>query len=275
MKPKLIIHGGVHCKVATQAMKKSSIKEIYEKTLEFLQNHSALDSVEYAVKMLEDCPDFNAGTGAKLQQDGVVRMSASIMDGQTQRFGAVINIENVKNPVSVARFIMEKTEHLVLAGEPATKFAHSHGFPFYNPKTKKQVEEWQESLKKGKFQKPFGTAGAVVMDKDGHIAAATSTGGTNNNLPGRVGDVPLIGCGTYAGKYAGVSCTGHGEIIIRAMLAKFVYDKVASGREAMEAAREGIKEIKKIGGEAGLIVIDYKGNKGFYHNAQDMVYATS
>jgi len=182
------------------------------------QNGSALDAAEAAVMVLEDNPLFNAGTGSTLNQTGKVEMDAAIMDGDSLRAGAVAAVQGIKNPIKLARRVLEDGRHVILAGEGALMFAREIGFPQCSPESliiEHERKRWAEK---------HGTVGCVVLDANGKIAVATSTGGIFNKLPGRIGDSPLPGCGTYADDRGGVSCTGSGEAIIRVVLGKTAID---------------------------------------------------
>jgi beta-aspartyl-peptidase (threonine type) len=238
---------------------------------------SALDAVEVAVRILEDDPLFNAGTGSTLTSAGDVELDASIMDGETLRCGAVAVVKDVQNPVSLARAVMERTAHVMLAGPAASAFAREAGAPaFPNERlvTPAQRARW-EAARAGAAGSKTGTVGAVARDARGHLAAATSTGGISMKLPGRVGDTPLVGCGTYADDgLAAVSCTGHGERIIQLTLARHAADLVGAGRSAMEAAREAAALLgSRVGGAGGLIVVGPSGEVGFAHNTPAMTRA--
>lgn len=238
---------------------------------------SALDAVEVAVRALEDDPLFNAGTGSTLTSAGDVELDASIMDGASLRCGAVAVVKDVKNPVALARAVMERTEHVMLAGPAASAFAREAGFPLHPNEllvTPAQRERW-EAARRGAASSRTGTVGAVARDVHGHLAAATSTGGMAMKLPGRVGDTPLVGCGTYADdELAAVSCTGHGERIIPLTLARHVADLVGAGRPAMEAAREGIALLgRRTQGTGGLIVVAPGGELGWAFNTPAMTWA--
>lgn len=238
---------------------------------------SALDAVEAAVRVLEDDPLFNAGTGATLTSAGDVELDASIMDGETLRCGAVAVVKDVRNPVSLARAVMERTAHVMLAGPAASGFAREAGFPPHDNAllvTPAQRARW-EAARRGAPASKTGTVGAVARDARGHLAAATSTGGMSLKLPGRVGDTPLVGCGTYADDaLAAVSCTGHGEKIIPLTLARHVADLVGAGRPAMDAAREGVALLgRRVQGTGGLIVVAPDGSVGFAHNTPVMTRA--
>jgi beta-aspartyl-peptidase (threonine type) len=235
---------------------------------------SAVDAVAAAVRWLEDDPGYNAGTGACLTAAGDVELDASIMDGATLRCGAVAVVKDVKNPIALARRVMERSGHVLLAGAGASAFAREVGIPPHPNAllvTPLQRARW-EHLRAAGAAKGHGTVGAVARDSRGHLAAATSTGGMAMKLPGRVGDTPLVGCGTYADDLlAAVSCTGHGERIIQLTLARHCADLVGAGLPPMEAAREAVRLLgARVAGEGGLIVVGPRGEVGFAHNTPAM-----
>ncbi|HEX8909235.1 MAG TPA: isoaspartyl peptidase/L-asparaginase [Anaeromyxobacteraceae bacterium] len=266
---------------------------------------SALDAVEAAVRVLEDDPTYNSGTGACLTAAGDVELDASIMDGATLRCGGVAVVKDVKNPVTLARRVMDHSEHVLFAGPGASAFAREVGIPAYENRllvTPLQRARWErlrgmalraqgqpeEAGPEGAggmggpgsappSRPSHGTVGAVARDRHGHLAAATSTGGMVMKRPGRVGDTPIVGCGTYADDaLAAVSCTGHGERIIQLTLARHCADLVGQGRPAMEAAREAIRRLgERVDGEGGLIVVPPRGDVGFAHNSPVMARAWS
>ncbi len=216
----------------------------------------AIDAVTEAIVILEDDPRTNAGTGSRLRVDGRAQMDASIMTDDLA-CGAVAAIEDVKNPILVARKVMD-TPHILLVGRDATKFARKMGFRYYDPITPESKEKWRESIRRIKtgdlpayaekwrdFEAHEGTVGAVARDSSGGFCAGSSTGGTAFMMAGRVGDTPIIGGGIYCGPEAAVSVTGVGEDITKRVLAKFVYDRIAAGRKAQAACDEGIKLFKK------------------------------
>jgi len=225
----------------------------------------ALDAVESAVIWLENNPLFNAGTGSTLNRAGQVEMDAAIMDGASLRAGAVAAVGCIKNPIRVARRVLEDGRHILLAGEGARAFARAAGIPECAPGSlivEAAHERWQERQ---------GTVGAVALDRSGRIAVATSTGGVFNKLPGRIGDSPLLGCGTYADDNGGVSCTGHGEAIMRVLLAKRALDSIPRGLDASHAANEAIAFLAaKTGSTGGLILIDRNGVIGYGRNTSHM-----
>lgn len=229
------------------------------------QNGSALDAAEAAVMVLEDNPLFNAGTGSTLNQIGNVEMDAAIMDGYLLRVGAVAAVQRIKNPIKLARRVMEDGRHVILGSEGALMFAREIGFPECSPESlivEHERKRWAEK---------YGTVGCVVLDANGKIAVATSTGGIFNKLPGRIGDSPLPGCGTYADDRGGVSCTGFGEAIIRVVLGKTAIDFLAEGIDPNAAARKSLELLEaKTGAQAGLIMIDCHGRIGYARNTTHM-----
>ena len=229
------------------------------------QGRSALDAVEAAVIALEDNPLFNAGTGSTLNSLGTVEMDAAIMEGATLRAGAVAAVTGIKNPIKLARRVMEDGQHVMLAGEGALLFARRIGFPECPVDSLIVDSEWQ------RWQSKHGTVGCVACDRAGHLAVATSTGGIFNKLPGRVGDSPLVGCGTYANDIGAVSCTGYGEAIIRVALAKTTVDFLKEGSEPPAAANQGLDLLAaRTGSTAGLIIIDRDGKIGYARNTTHM-----
>jgi L-asparaginase / beta-aspartyl-peptidase len=235
---------------------------------------SALDAVEAAVRLLEDDPAFNAGTGAALTAAGDVELDASIMDGASLRCGAVAVVKDVRNPVGLARAVMERSPHVLLAGEGASAFAREVGIPAIDNAalvTPAQRARWERAVRGAAAPVRHGTVGAAARDLRGHLAAATSTGGTSLKRPGRIGDTPLVGCGTYADDaLAAVSCTGHGERIIRLTLARHAADLVGRGLAPMDAAREAVRALARVGGEGGLVLVGPTGEVGFAHDTAVM-----
>lgn len=241
------------------------------------QGGSSLDAVEKAIMVLEDTTIFNAGTGSTLSLTGEVEMDASMMTAEG-RFGAVGAIKNVRNPIQVARLVMEKTDHLLLCGEGALRFARINGIKYYNPKTKEKIQMWlraRNRLKSNYFPKLqkikelYETVGVVAMDKDGKITAGTSTGGISLHLPGRVGDTPIIGAGTYANRYGGVSTTGHGEMIMKTFLA-FRTVALMEKYSAPVAGKLAIDYATRNKCRAGIIGIDKKGRIICVNNTEAM-----
>lgn len=241
----------------------------------------ALDAVEAAVKSLEDCPLFNAGRGAVFTADGRHEMDASIMDGRQRSAGAVAGISGVRNPVALARKVMEQSEHVLLCGRGAEEFAREKGLPFESDSyfhTDFRFRQWQEAKSEGRIQldhteKKFGTVGAVALDRHGNLAAATSTGGMTNKRFGRVGDSPLIGAGTFADNATcAVSCTGHGEYFIRSVVAYDVSCLIEyKGYTIRQACEEVVmKKLVATGGEGGLIALDRSGVPVLVFNSEGM-----
>ena len=247
---------------------------------------SSLDSVEACVRALEDDPHFNAGRGSVFTSAGTNEMDAAIMDGKTLNAGAVANLRHIKNPISLARLVMEKSRHVFMAGGGAEMFAKVNGFEilpdqkyFYTKKRWEALQKIKASEAGGSSEKQFiitehdhhGTVGAVALDRNGHLAAATSTGGTDNKLPGRIGDSPIIGAGTYANGICAVSATGDGEYFIRATVARDVAALMEYREMKLpDAARTVLDQVAKLGGTGGLIAIDHKGNLALPFNTSGM-----
>ena len=261
MEPRIALQGGIEFFLEDdeKSRKQEALNCICEASYAYLLKNSALDAVEFAIKMLEDNPLFNAGTGSIFQKDGVQRMDASLMDGYTKRAGAVAQISGVKNPISIARLVMDETPHILLAGEGAINFARSKGVEIYCNLTASALEKWLRIN-----QEPaHGTVGTVAIDSYGHIAAGTSTGGWATSLPGRIGDVAVIGAGTYANEFVGVSCTGHGESILTVGLARLVSYYVEEGYGLKISAEKSLEKLRKINGTGGFISMDSSGNMAF------------
>jgi beta-aspartyl-peptidase (threonine type) len=256
----------------------------------------ALDAVEAAVVCMEDNEVFNAGKGSTLAVNRQVEMEASIMDGKNLDAGAVALLKNVKNPVRLARIVMEHTDHIFVASTHAEKLAEALQLEKTEPLTELRIRYWSElkqklNREKGiphlpKLQKLLtshpnlfetDTVGAVALDKKGNVAAATSTGGLTLKLPGRIGDTPLVGCGTYADNEAGAcSTTGIGEIAIKLVLAKTTCDFMRHGQPAQKAAESSIKLVNKripLKESMGLIAIDMEGRIGAAHNSKHLCWA--
>jgi beta-aspartyl-peptidase (threonine type) len=236
-----------------------------------LRGGSAVDAVVAAAVVLEDDPTFNAGTGSALNADGEVETDASLMEGDKLAAGAVASVKGIKNPIRLARLVMERTPHVLLACDGALRFARQNNVPFVDPKsmvTPRILERWRSG------RRNLGTIGAVAIDARGTVAAATSTGGIMGKLPGRVGDSPLIGSGTYADNLAGAaSATGMGEAIIKVVLTKFAVDRLRAGLEPMTAALQSVKELERVGGHGGVILVDREGRLGFGFNTERMARA--
>jgi beta-aspartyl-peptidase (threonine type) len=261
----IVVHGGAGPKRDQEqgdGARASCLKACERGAEVMAKGGSSLDAVEVAARWLEDDPLFNAGLGAVLNADGEVELDASVMNGETLAAGAVAVVKTVKNPVSLARLVMEKSPHVLLVGEGAEVFARAQGVPAIAPGslvTPLQRQRWLE--KKGAAH---GTIGAVAVDGRGQVAAATSTGGTAGKLKGRVGDSPLIGAGTVAdSRWAAASATGLGEYIIRVGLSRTVLEAVRRGAPVTAACEEAIAELARIGGDGGVIAVTPSGEVGW------------
>ncbi len=251
---------------------------------------TAVEAVERSINVMENDETFNAGRGSVLNAAGEIELDASIMEGKGLRAGGVAAVQNIANPISVARVIMEKSDIVLLVGLGATRFAKEHGIATCGQDaliTGREISRWREAQASGTAtpvsrkkapgrSAPGGTVGAVALDADGTIASGTSTGGTPNKHQGRVGDSSLIGCGTYAdNEIGGVSSTGGGEAIIRVVMAKSVIDMMRSnGDDPEQAAKDAIALLKKrTGGEGGVIVLNASGGVGTAFNTPRMARA--
>ncbi|UOR06631.1 isoaspartyl peptidase/L-asparaginase [Hymenobacter aerilatus] len=259
-----------------------------------LRRHgSALDAVEMAVRSLEDCPLFNAGRGAVFTHDGHHEMDASIMDGRTGLAGAVAGVRAVKNPIRAARLVMEQTDHVLLAYPGADELAREHGLPTQPAEyffTQHRHDQLQEALQEGRVRldhskaqpnedpkKKMGTVGAVARDQHGHLAAATSTGGMTNKRYSRIGDSPIIGSGTWADdRTCAISCTGHGEYFLRAVVAHDIACLMEyRGLSLEEACRIVVHDkLAPVGGEGGLVAVDAAGHVALPFNSEGMYRAS-
>ena len=259
---KLIIHGGFFSESLTnQEVKKAkqdALREIVMLGHKYLENHTAAQTAVYTVCLLEDCDLFNAGTGSQIQSDGKIRLSASLMDGKTQKFSGVINIEDVKNPICIAEKLMDYDDR-VLSGQGANNFAINNGVAYYNPETPQRRKEYEKKLSDSIR---LGTVGCVALDIYGNIAAATSTGGKGFEIPGRVSDSATT-AGNYANKYAGISCTGVGEDIVSGSVATKIVTRVTDGMPLSVATAKTLDEMKPYDGFAGIIGITNTGD--IYH----------
>src|SRR6202158_1512961 len=298
MKPALIVHGGAWdipdeavdaCKIGCQRALRAGWPLLASRG-------SALDAVEAAIMVLEDDPVFDAGYGSHLNLDGHVECDAIIMNGETLRAGAAATLHRIKNPIQVARKILENSPHMMLVAEGAERFAKEQGIKLCKPEelvSEAEREAWMK-CKTDKHAAEHhrgheqGTVGAVAIDRDGNLFAATSTGGTCCKLPGRVGDSPLIGCGCYADSEAGgVSCTGYGEAIMKVVMAKTAVDLLRQSPTCVEssaatscdestahlAACEAVHLLaKRTHATGGLIILDRTGNPSFAFNTPRMAY---
>lgn len=287
----IAIHGGAGTLLRNsltpekEAAYKSTLQEALDSAYGLLEKGStSIEAVEKAVSILEDSPLFNAGKGSVFTAEGTHEMDASIMDGSSLEAGAVSTITGIKNPIQLARNVMEKSEHVFLCGKGAEEFAKEMGAAtesqdyFYD---QLRYDQWQELKGTDNFQldhstqkeRKFGTVGAVALDEFGNIAAATSTGGMTNKKFGRVGDSPMIGSGNYANNATcAVSCTGSGEYFIRAVVAYDVSCLMEfKGLSLADATKEVVQNrLLKIGGDGGLIAIDTQGNISLEFNTEGM-----
>ncbi len=293
--PVLVIHGG-----AGTILKKNMTPEkekLYREKMEealnkgydtLLKGGSALDACEVVIRILEDSPLFNAGKGSVFTNDGKNEMDAAIMDGSNLKAGSVAGVRRIKNPVSAARAVMEKSEHVMMVGDGAEKFAKKCNLEIVDTSYFYTEERWKslQRAKKAELIKSdssgavpvpkdykYGTVGAVALDKNGNLAAATSTGGMTNKRYGRVGDAPIIGAGTYANnKTCAVSCTGHGEFFIRAQVAYDISALMAYKGYSVKKASEKVvmEKLVEMKGEGGVIALDAKGNLAMPFNSEGM-----
>ncbi|SHF61687.1 isoaspartyl peptidase/L-asparaginase [Pedobacter caeni] len=259
---KIIIHGGFFSESGTnqetKKAKQDALSAIVSESHHYLQTHTALETVIYAVSLLEDNDLFNAGLGSQIQSDGKVRLSASLMDGKSQKFSGVINIENVKNPIQVSEKLLDYDDR-VLSGEGALNFARDQGFGFFDPIIPQRQQEYEQKMAQSSR---IGTVGCVALDANGDLAAATSTGGKGFEIPCRVSDSATV-AGNFANEYAGISCTGVGEDIVSTALAAKIVTRVTDGFSLKDASDKSFAELKSFDGFAGVIGISSKGE--VYH----------
>jgi beta-aspartyl-peptidase (threonine type) len=298
MKPALIVHGGAWDipDDAIDACKSGCHRALAAGWSILARGGSALDAIEAAIMVLEDDPVFDAGYGSHLNFDGRVECDAIVMNGATLRAGAAATLQRIKNPIQVARKILENCPHMMLVAEGAERFAKEQGIKLCKPEELVSEAEWvawqkcKEDTHAAEHHRGHeqGTVGAVALDANGNLFAATSTGGTCCKLPGRVGDSPLIGCGCYADSEAGgVSCTGYGEAIMKVVLAKSTVDflrrpatcvdtppGISCGTSSADlAAREAIHLLaKRTHATGGLILLDCHGNPGYAFNTPRMAF---
>lgn len=284
----IAIHGGAGTILRTtmtpelQEQYEQGLKDALDAGYKILEDGgSSLDAVEAAVISLENFPLFNAGRGCVFNSIGSHEMDAAIMEGKELKAGAVSGVGGFRNPVSLARAVMDKSPHVMLSGKGAEEFAKANGFRaeqaeyFY---TNQRYQQWLEAQKEDEItldhtEKKFGTVGAVALDKEGNLAAATSTGGMTNKKYGRVGDSPIIGAGTYANNTTcAVSCTGHGELFIRAVVAHDISCLMEyKGLSLQEACDVVVMDkLVKIGGEGGLVAMDAQGYIAMPFNSEGM-----
>jgi beta-aspartyl-peptidase (threonine type) len=284
LKPSLIVHGGAWNipDVAVQDCR-AGCRRALEAGWEILsEGGAALDAVEAAIVILEDDPTFDAGIGSHLNRDGRVELDAIVMDGATLKAGAVAAVGRIRNPIRLARSVMESSEHMMLVGAGAEQFATEQGLGLCDPEElviDRERVAWRrcrEDTHAAEFHvdHAMGTVGAVAVDSRGNLFAGTSTGGTCCKHAGRVGDSPLIGCGCYADSEAGgVSCTGLGEAIMRIVMAKTAVEFLRAGMAPIAAAEECVRILRvRGGGTGGLILLDRNGEAGFAFSTARMAF---
>lgn len=286
MKPSIIVHGGAGEwePELLESGRQGTYRAAQAGWAILAAGGSALDAVEAAVVVMEDDDAFDAGRGSFLNADGQVELDAGFMDGEYLRVGAVAGVQFVQNPIRLARAVMEKSEHVFLVAGGAQRFAAKMGFrpcELTDLAVPREFERWQKHLRERSDQErrhrrgTSDTVGCVAMDQNGHVAAGTSTGGTANKMPGRVGDVPMVGCGFYADdRLGGSSSTGWGEAIAKILLARLVLDCLKQSCDPKQAARAAIQELEdRVGGDGGVILLSPDGLPGWYRNTPYMPLA--
>ena len=283
---KLVIHGGAGVIERSRMTpdKERAVRAGLDRALDagsaiLSSGGSALDAVEAAVKVLEDDPNFNAGRGSVFTWDGVIELDASIMDGRNRAAGSVAGVTRTRNPISLARAVMEKSNHVLLGGDGANAFSREQGLEqvdpsyFATPERRQQLEDMKtQNLSALEVEYKYGTVGAVALDSGGHVAAATSTGGTTGKRWGRVGDSPIIGAGTYADdRGCAVSATGTGEYFIRVGVAHEICARMRlDNLPTQQAADAVMTEVRQLGGDGGVIVVTPQGDMVYSFNTPGM-----
>ncbi|MBX7105881.1 MAG: isoaspartyl peptidase/L-asparaginase [Gemmataceae bacterium] len=269
----LAVHGGVgvpeNLPPEKAKLYAADLEAALKAGLAALKAGTHLDGVEAAIMVLEDSPRFNAGRGAVFTSDGTVELDASIMEGTKREGGAVAGVSRLKNPIRAARTVMTKSEHVLLVGAGAERFATANGCTEVSPTYFWTPERWEQLRKKTKF----GTVGAVARDSQGRLAAGTSTGGMTGKRPGRLGDSPILGAGTYADdRGAAVSCSGHGEVFIRQAVAHDLVARMRYQKLGVAEAAAGVfaEMPAEEGGVGGLIALDPKGRAVFHFDTDGM-----
>ncbi|WP_434982095.1 isoaspartyl peptidase/L-asparaginase family protein [Xanthomonas arboricola] len=291
--PMLVIHGGAGVeKSSLSGEEQVQAREAMQRALRaghaVLQGGgSAVDAVAATISVLEDAPQFNAGRGAVFTHDGKNELDAAIMDGATGKAGAIAGVHTVRNPIQLARSVMDHSKHVMLVSDGAEQFAREQGVTLVDPGYFRTDKRWQQLQKARKAEagdrqaqaeldletaKHFGTVGALALDRAGHLAAGTSTGGMTNKRYGRVGDAPIIGAGTYANSQCAVSGTGWGEFYIRAVAAYDICARMKYAGQSLQQAADTVidQEIPKAGGDGGAIALDAQGNAAFPFNTEGM-----
>lgn len=287
----LVIHGGAgvitkqNITAEDEKNYQAKLQEALEEGYQILEKGgSSLDAVVASIKIMEDSPLFNAGKGAVFNSEGKNELDAAIMQGKDLQAGAVAGLKTVKNPIEAAKAVMEKSKHVMMVGEGAEQFAKEKGLEivspdyFYDQNRYDQLKKIQLKEAEGKsYLDPnfkYGTVGAVALDQNGNITAGTSTGGMTNKKFGRVGDTPIIGAGTYADAFSGISCTGHGEFFIRGTAASSVATLIKYKKmKVQKAAQMVIDDLDKMGGKGGLIALDKNGNVALPFSTEGMYRA--
>lgn len=290
VKPILVIHGGAGVERADMSPEElKAARAAMEEALRaghavLASGKPALDAVAATITVLEDAPMFNAGRGAVFTHDGKNELDSSIMDGATGKAGAVAGVHRVKNPIQLARLVMDKSKHVMMVGDGAEAFATEQGVTLVDPsyfRTEKRWQQLQKALKEEasgqahtdlETAKHFGTVGALALDAQGHLAAGTSTGGMTNKRYGRIGDSPVIGAGTYADTKCAVSGTGWGEFYLRSVAAFNICARVRYGGQDLASAAKAVinEEIPKAGGDGGAIALGADGTVAFPFNTEGM-----
>lgn len=281
IKPSVIVHGGAgawHSKYHDAA--RVGCRAAVLASLEVLDGGgTALDAAQAAVRVLEDDPVFNAGVGAVLNRDGLIEMDAAVMDGATLAFGGIAAAPAIRRPIAVARAVLDDGQHVLLSGNSVVAFAREHGFAPCDTDeliTERARERFAEAAKLRKVEAAAdpGTVGAVAVDAEGHVASATSTGGVSYKFPGRIGDTPLCGCGTYADDLGGAaSATGHGEKIVRALTSLQCVNAMRGGATAADAAWAAVDDLaERLDGTGGIVCVDRTGGLGAAHNTGAMAW---
>jgi beta-aspartyl-peptidase (threonine type) len=283
MEPAIIVHGGAG-DIPTELHQAhlQGVRRAVEAGWDLLEKGgSAMDAVETAIALMEDDEAFDAGRGSFLNADGQVELDAGFMDGSGLQVGAVASVQFIQNPIRLARAVMEKSEHVLLVCQGAQRFAHKMGFSpcdLADLAVPRELERWQKARfgqtpsAQAASTGPSDTVGCVALDRAGHVAAGTSTGGTPNKMPGRVGDVPMVGCGFYADdQIGGASSTGWGESIAKVLLARLALHHLQQLGDPWAAAEAAIQELSgKVKGLGGIILLSPEGRPGWHHNTPHM-----
>lgn len=269
---KIIVHGGFFSESLTnhetKIAKQQALLRIVKDSYDYLNTHTALETVVHAVSLLEDDELFNAGIGSQIQSDGKIRMSASLMDGYSMKMSGVINIEEVKNPIQVAQ-VLQNEDDKILGGSGATNFARQYGFEKFSTEIPQRRSEFETKMAATRI----GTVGCVALDNEGKIAVATSTGGKGFEIPGRISDSATV-AGNYANEFCGVSLTGVGEDIVSGAVAAKIVTRVTDGFTLDKAFEKTFTELLPFDGFAGAIAIDSKGNIFHQDSHPSMVFAS-